>query len=80
MTVEPCIMCAYALKIAGIRSVVYGCDNDKFGGNGSVLSLHLLSHYDVRSGVCKEEAVHLLQEFYEHGNVKAPESKRQRKF
>ncbi len=43
VTVEPCIMCAYALVLAGIEKVVYGCDNDKFGGNGSVLSIHLLN-------------------------------------
>lgn len=42
VTVEPCIMCAYALVLAGVTKVVYGCDNDKFGGNGSVLSIHLL--------------------------------------
>ncbi len=42
VTVEPCIMCAYALMLAGLMKVVYGCDNDKFGGTGSVLSLHLL--------------------------------------
>lgn len=41
VTVEPCIMCAYALVLAGVEHVVYGCDNDKFGGNGSVLSLNL---------------------------------------
>ena len=40
VTVEPCIMCAYALNIMGVPKVVYGCDNDKFGGNGSILSLH----------------------------------------
>jgi tRNA-specific adenosine deaminase 2 len=34
-------MCAYALNIAGIKKVVFGCENDKFGGNGSILSLHL---------------------------------------
>ena len=39
VTVEPCIMCAYALNIMGVPRVVYGCDNDKFGGNGSILSL-----------------------------------------
>ena len=39
VTVEPCIMCAHALTLAGCSKVVYGCDNDKFGGNGSVLSL-----------------------------------------
>jgi len=42
VTVEPCIMCAYAIKLAGVKKVVYGCDNDKFGGNGSIMSINLL--------------------------------------
>ena len=45
VTVEPCIMCAQALNLAGVQRVVYGCDNDKFGGAGSILSLNLLSGY-----------------------------------
>lgn len=40
VTCEPCIMCAAALSLMSFRSVVYGCPNDKFGGNGSVLSIH----------------------------------------
>ena len=40
VTVEPCIMCAYALNLAGVQRVVFGCNNDKFGGNGSILSLN----------------------------------------
>ncbi|KAL9264990.1 tRNA-specific adenosine deaminase TAD2-like protein [Drosera capensis] len=40
VTCEPCIMCAGALTILGIKEVYYGCANDKFGGCGSVLSLH----------------------------------------
>ncbi|KAG6530877.1 hypothetical protein ZIOFF_004639 [Zingiber officinale] len=40
VTCEPCIMCATALSILGIRKVFYGCANDKFGGCGSILSLH----------------------------------------
>jgi tRNA(Arg) A34 adenosine deaminase TadA len=39
VTVEPCIMCAAALKIVGLKRVVFGCQNERFGGNGSVLSL-----------------------------------------
>ena len=39
VTCEPCIMCAYALNIAKVKGVVFGCENDKFGGNGSILSL-----------------------------------------
>lgn len=40
VTCEPCIMCAGALSLLNIRSVVYGCPNDKFGGNGSVVPVH----------------------------------------
>ena len=40
VTVEPCIMCAGALSLLGFERVKYGCGNDKFGGNGSILSIH----------------------------------------
>ncbi|KAG5564994.1 hypothetical protein RHGRI_001012 [Rhododendron griersonianum] len=40
VTCEPCIMCAAALSILGVKEVYYGCANDKFGGCGSILSLH----------------------------------------
>ncbi|KAJ6913031.1 tRNA-specific adenosine deaminase 2-like isoform X2 [Populus alba x Populus x berolinensis] len=43
VTCEPCIMCAAALSILGIKEVYYGCANDKFGGCGSILSLHCSS-------------------------------------
>lgn len=34
-------MCAAALAALPIRRVVYGCANDKFGGCGSVLNIHV---------------------------------------
>ena len=40
VTCEPCIMCAAAIATVGIRRVVYGCRNDRFGGCGSLLNLH----------------------------------------
>ena len=40
VTCEPCIMCAGALSTLGVGRVLYGCANDKFGGCGSVLSVH----------------------------------------
>lgn len=40
VTVEPCIMCASALRQYGIRAVYYGCNNEKFGGTGGVLTIH----------------------------------------
>jgi tRNA-specific adenosine deaminase 2 len=40
VTVEPCLMCASALRQLGIKKVFYGCANDRFGGCGSVLSVN----------------------------------------
>lgn len=40
VTVEPCIMCAAALRQLGIKEVFYGCSNDRFGGCGSVLGVN----------------------------------------
>jgi tRNA(Arg) A34 adenosine deaminase TadA len=40
VTVEPCIMCAAALAACGVTRVVFGCPNDKFGGCGTLLSVH----------------------------------------
>ena len=45
VTVEPCIMCTCALRLAEICQVVYGCDNERFGGCGSVLNVHNKSLY-----------------------------------
>lgn len=84
VTVEPCVMCAAALRIVGLTNVVYGCSNDRFGGCRSVLHVDTLDSdivppLAVTSGVLKDEAVKLLQEFYERGNAKLPEAKRHRR-
>ena len=40
VTVEPCMMCASALRQVGISEVYYGCENERFGGCGSVLDVN----------------------------------------
>ncbi|KAL4298721.1 hypothetical protein AHAS_Ahas17G0029200 [Arachis hypogaea] len=84
VTCEPCIMCASALSILGIKEVFYGCSNDKFGGCGSILSLHQSSTdspnnevplgkgFKCTGGIMASEAVLLLRTFYEQGNPNAP--------
>lgn len=58
----------------------YGCANDKFGGCGSILSLHTNTttsdsgedvgrkSYKCTGGIMGEEAVSLFRNFYELGN------------
>uniref|UniRef100_A0A0E0KD30 CMP/dCMP-type deaminase domain-containing protein n=1 Tax=Oryza punctata TaxID=4537 RepID=A0A0E0KD30_ORYPU len=69
VTCEPCIM-----------EVYFGCANDKFGGCGSIMSLHQSSAelsgeeipgpkgYKCTGGIMAEEAVALFRSFYEQGN------------
>ena len=47
MTIEPCIMCASAIAQIGVSRVVFGASNDRFGGCGSVLSLHDQKYYSL---------------------------------
>ena len=78
---EPCVMCAYALSLVHISQVYFGCYNEKFGGNGSILSIHKdpLYQYKSEGGFLEEKAINFLRDFYAVGNQKAPENKRQRK-
>ncbi|KAF6762510.1 tRNA specific adenosine deaminase [Ephemerocybe angulata] len=81
VTVEPCIMCASALRQLGIKEVFYGCGNDRFGGCGSVLGVNEeLPHpdhpaYKATSGFCREEAILILRRFYITENTNAPKPK-----
>merc|ERR1711939_1073166 len=79
VTVEPCIMCASALRQYRIRAVYFGCLNDRFGGCGGVMTVHsdpgLDPAYPVYGGLFREEAIMLLQKFYVQENNKAPDPK-----
>lgn len=77
VTVEPCIMCASALRQYRLRTVYFGCSNDKFGGTGGVLSVHEDDMPEPRmpayGGIFRERSIMLLRRFYIQENEKAPE-------
>ncbi|KAK9463109.1 cytidine deaminase-like protein [Lipomyces oligophaga] len=79
VTVEPCVMCASALRQLQIRSVYFGCANDRFGGCGSVLKISsdpgVERPFSVYPGFLREEAIMLLRRFYLQENGKAPTPK-----
>ncbi|XP_051952486.1 tRNA-specific adenosine deaminase 2-like isoform X2 [Xyrauchen texanus] len=74
VTVEPCIMCAAALRLLHIPLVAYGCKNERFGGCGSVLDIssddlpHTGTSFKCISGYRAEEAVEMLKIFYKQEN------------
>ncbi|XP_067901664.1 tRNA-specific adenosine deaminase 2 isoform X3 [Heterodontus francisci] len=77
VTVEPCIMCAAALRLLNIPLVVYGCQNERFGGCGSVLNIptddlqYTGAPFQCIGGYRAEEAVQLLKTFYKAENPNA---------
>jgi tRNA-specific adenosine deaminase 2 len=67
VTCEPCILCAAAVGRMSIRRVYFGCANQRFGGNGSILSVHKdktfddIEPYHVCSGILENKAIELFQ-------------------
>lgn len=82
VTVEPCIMCAAALRLLGVSKIVYGCKNDRFGGCESILNIHTDPYiiqnlnsdkqFICKGGLFANAAVELLREFYRGENPNAP--------
>ena len=63
VTVEPCLMCAGALKWARFHRIVYGAGEPKFGFNKDVPDLFGKKTEIVR-GVLEEECSALMTEFF----------------
>ena len=70
-------MCASALRQLGIRTVYFGCLNDRFGGCGGVLRIHqdraVDPKYPAYGGINHDEAIMLLRRFYIQENDRAPQ-------
>jgi tRNA(adenine34) deaminase len=68
VTIEPCAMCAGAMVQARVARLVYGADEAKGGAVRSCFSMldhpQLNHRVEVASGVLREEAVALLQNFF----------------
>lgn len=84
VTVEPCIMCARALRLLSVRRVLYGCNNERFGGCGSVFRVHCDEHIagaPLNSAVAldRDRAIDLLKQFYAGENPNAPVPKKKKK-
>jgi len=74
VTIEPCSMCAGALVLSRIKSLVYGADDPKIGACGSVTNIVInkrLNHRIlVKKGVLKEECSSLIKDFFKKKRLK----------
>ena len=68
-TLEPCIMCVGAILHARIQRVVYGCNDLKWGGLGTIVNLNEVKGLNHRlkttSGVLENKCVELLTTFFQ---------------
>ena len=75
VTVEPCMMCGYALKLLNIGKTYYIAPNAKFGGVESLYKLDLdCEKIDYRT----QDVIKQLQNFYNIGNPSLEPHKRHR--
>ncbi len=67
-TLEPCLMCAGAIVLSRLDSVIFASKDPKAGAFGSIaniLDIKGLNHYpNVIAGVCQPEASELLSDFF----------------
>ena len=81
------------LTLLEIKKVYFGCWNERFGGNGSILETQTMVPNNYQTigrlqmnspkilflgGLKEEEAKNLLKKFYEKGNENLPEEMRHR--
>ncbi len=68
VTKEPCPMCAGAIVLSRIKRVVFGVEDPKSGGAGSVFNITgqggLNHKVEVRAGIQETASRQLLQEFF----------------
>ncbi len=67
-TLEPCLMCAGAIQLARISRVVWGGPDVRLGAGGSWINIFTKKHpfhtVTCTGNVCREEAEHLMKQFF----------------
>ena len=73
-TIEPCVMCMGAIIHARLSRIVYGAEDPKWGGAGSLYNFasdeRLNHNLKVVSGVCRDEARQIIRSFFRNKRSK----------
>jgi tRNA(adenine34) deaminase len=68
-TLEPCLMCAGAMILSRVKTLVWGAPDLRHGAGGSLTNVFDLDHpihqIKVRQGILGDEAAGLLKKFFQ---------------
>jgi tRNA(adenine34) deaminase len=68
-TLEPCLMCAGAMILSRVKTLVWGAPDLRHGAGGSLMNVfdmdHPIHQLEVRQGILKDEAASLLKRFFQ---------------
>ncbi len=68
-TLEPCIMCAGAILLSRVGTLIWGAPDIRHGANGSWIDVFLHKHpthsLEIRSGVMQQKITALMKEFFQ---------------
>lgn len=72
-TLEPCAMCASAIILSRIKSVIFGAYDEKNGACGSLYNLLLDRRFnhnpEIRGGILAKESGELLKRFFNEKRI-----------
>lgn len=80
-TIEPCSMCAGAMLLSRVTTLVWGAPDLRHGANGSWINLfeptHPTHQVEIRKGVLEEQCAWLMREFFQIQRKKKLSKKRE---
>lgn len=72
-TLEPCSMCAGAMILSRVKTLVWGAPDLRHGAHGSWVDLlsqpHPIHQLEVRQGILQEESAALLKGFFKQRRI-----------
>jgi tRNA(adenine34) deaminase len=67
-TLEPCLMCAGAIILSRVKTLVWGAPDLRHGAGGSLMNVfehHPIHQLEIRQGIFRDEAAALLKKFFQ---------------
>ena len=68
-TLEPCLMCAGAMILSRVKTLVWGAPDLRHGAGGSLMDVFAMEHpihqLEITKGVLQDESAALLKKFFQ---------------